>query len=113
MPSPATGYFRPGRSWLHRRDPSTKIRALLWAIVAAFVLPTPIAAALLVLVMAAAWSVGLLVPLLRSLIDGAGDAPQVKTFVIGQGVEDGGRVAPFRLDEGLRSWSPVAARALD
>lgn len=55
----------------------------------------------------------LLVPLLRIRVDGAGDAPQVKTFVIGQGVEDGGRVAPFRLDEGLRSWSPVAARALD
>ena len=58
-------------------------------------------------------SMALLVPLLRVRVDGAEDAPVVRTFVIGQGLADGGRVAPFRLDEGMRSWEPVAARALD
>lgn len=58
-------------------------------------------------------NMALLVPLLRIRLDGAGDAPIVRTFVVGQGVADGGRVAPFRLDEGMRSWEPVAARALD
>lgn len=55
----------------------------------------------------------LFVPLLRVRIDNAGDDPLVRTFVIGQGVPDGGRVSPFRLDEGPRSYQPIAARALD
>ncbi|UOR15525.1 hypothetical protein [Qipengyuania aquimaris] len=55
----------------------------------------------------------LFVPLLRVRLDGAGEGPLVKTFVIGQGVPDGGRVSPFRLDDGPRSYQPIAARALD
>ena len=55
----------------------------------------------------------LFVPLLRVRIDGAGEEVLVKTFVIGQGVPDGGRVSPFRLDDGPRSYEPIAARALD
>ncbi|MBT8427889.1 MAG: hypothetical protein KJO02_07655 [Erythrobacter sp.] len=55
----------------------------------------------------------LFVPLLRMRIDGAGEEVLVKTFVIGQGVSDGGRVSPFRLDDGPRSYEPIAARALD
>ena len=55
----------------------------------------------------------LFVPLLRVRIDGLGQEPLVKTFVIGQGVPDGGRVSPFRLDDGPRSYQPIAARALD
>lgn len=55
----------------------------------------------------------LFVPLLRVRVDGAGNEPVVRTFVVGQGVPDGGRVTPFRIDEGPRSYSPVAARALD
>lgn len=55
----------------------------------------------------------LFVPLLRVRVDGVGDEPLVKTFVIGQGVPDGERVSPFRLDEGPRSYQPIAARALD
>ncbi|MBX7513329.1 hypothetical protein K3179_02080 [Qipengyuania sp. GH38] len=58
-------------------------------------------------------SMVLLVPLLRLKVADARGEPQVRTFVIGQGEANAGRVAPFRLDEGLRSWSPVAARALD
>ena len=55
----------------------------------------------------------LLVPLLRVRIDGAGEDPLARTFVIGQGVPDGGRLQPFRLDEGPRSYQPIAQRALD
>ncbi|WP_100260705.1 hypothetical protein [Qipengyuania seohaensis] len=55
----------------------------------------------------------LLVPLLRVKVSDARGEPKVQTFVVGQGEANGGRVAPFRLDEGLRSWSPIAARALD
>lgn len=58
-------------------------------------------------------SAALFVPLLRVRIDGAGSEPVVRTFVVGQGVPDGGRVMPFRIDEGPRSYAPVAARALD
>ena len=58
-------------------------------------------------------SAALIVPLLRVRLDVAGEEPVVRTFVIGQGVPGGGRVAPFRLDDGPRSYAPVAARALD
>lgn len=54
----------------------------------------------------------LLVPLLRVRVDGAGAEPLVRTFVIGQGVPDGGRLQPFRLDEGPRSYQPIAQREL-
>jgi energy-coupling factor transport system permease protein len=65
--SVATGYFRPGDSWLHRRNPVTKLLALGWVLVAAFLLPPAILAALVVAVAVAAWSVGLLGALVRSL----------------------------------------------
>ena len=55
----------------------------------------------------------LFVPLLRLRIDGATPEPLVKTFVIGLGMPGGGRVMPFRIDEGPRSYEPIAARALD
>lgn len=58
-------------------------------------------------------SASLFVPLLRVRIDLADGEPVLRTFVVGQGVPDGGRVTPFRLDEGPRSYAPVAARALD
>ncbi len=54
----------------------------------------------------------LLVPLMRVRIDGPGGTALVKTFVVGQGVPDGGRVQPFRLDEGPRSYAPIAQREL-
>ncbi len=67
MTSVATGYFRPGDSWLHRRNPLTKLLALGWVLVAAFLLPPPFLAALVLAVGLAAWTVGLLGPLARSL----------------------------------------------
>ncbi|WP_435202814.1 LPXTG cell wall anchor domain-containing protein [Qipengyuania sp. 902] len=54
----------------------------------------------------------LLVPLMRVRVDGAGDGALVKTFVVGQGQPDGGRVQPFRLDEPPRSYAPIAQREL-
>ncbi|MFI5255089.1 MAG: energy-coupling factor transporter transmembrane component T family protein [Candidatus Limnocylindrales bacterium] len=62
----AAGYFRPGASWLHRRHPTTKLLALAWLIVGAFVLPPGPSAAIVAVVMAGAASVGLLGPLLRA-----------------------------------------------
>ncbi|WP_279350413.1 hypothetical protein [Erythrobacter litoralis] len=55
----------------------------------------------------------LMVPLLRVRLDREGDEPVVRTFVVGQGFPGGGKLAPFRLDEGPRSYSPLGARALD
>ncbi len=54
----------------------------------------------------------LLVPLLRVRIDGPQGDALLKTFVVGQGVPGGGRVQPFRLDEGPRSYAPIAQREL-
>jgi energy-coupling factor transport system permease protein len=44
----ASGYYRPGESWLHRRNPITKLLGLGWVVLAAFVLP-PAALPLLIL----------------------------------------------------------------
>ncbi|MEZ5680233.1 MAG: hypothetical protein R3E14_02945 [Erythrobacter sp.] len=54
----------------------------------------------------------LLVPLMRVRVDGAGEGALVKTFVVGQGMPDGGRVQPFPLDEAPRSYAPIAHREL-
>ena len=62
----AAGYFRPGASWLHRRHPATKLLALAWLLVAAFVLPPLGSVVLVVAVVAGTASAGLLVPLLRA-----------------------------------------------
>ena len=58
-------------------------------------------------------SASLIVPLLRVRLDRAEEPPIVKTFVVGQGIPGGGRVAPFRLEDGPRSYAPVAAREID
>jgi len=67
MVSPATGYYRPGDSWLHRRDPLTKLLAVGWVLLAAFLLPPLSLAALAALVLVAAATTGLVRPLLRAL----------------------------------------------
>jgi energy-coupling factor transport system permease protein len=63
----AVGYFRPGDSWLHRRNPLTKLLALGWLLVAAFLLPALVLIGLVTAVLLIAWSVHLLPQLLRSL----------------------------------------------
>jgi energy-coupling factor transport system permease protein len=66
MPA-ATGYYLPGESWLHRRNPLTKLLALAWVLVAAFLLPSWVLPILVVLVTAAAWSAGVLPNLVRAM----------------------------------------------
>jgi energy-coupling factor transport system permease protein len=67
MSSPATGYFRPGDSWIHRRNPATKVLVVAWVLLAAFILPQAVLGGLAVLVILAAATAGLFVPLVRSL----------------------------------------------
>jgi len=65
--STTAGYFRSGGSWLHRRNPITKLMALIWIILTAFLLP-PAAIVVLVAGLAAmAASIGLLPALVKSL----------------------------------------------
>lgn len=66
MPA-ATGYYRPGDSWLHRRNPLTKLLGLGFVLLAAFLLPNVVLAPMAVACLVAAASAGLLGPVLRSL----------------------------------------------
>ena len=54
----------------------------------------------------------LLVPLLRVRVDGAGEGALVKTYVVGRTAEHGGKVQPFRLDDGPRSYQSIGQREL-
>ena len=67
MAEATTGYYRSGESWLHRRSPITKLLALGLVLLASFVLPPAALAPLLVVVVLAGWSAGLLRPMLASL----------------------------------------------
>ena len=56
----------------------------------------------------------LLVPLMRLRATARDAIPFGRTFAVGQVADNGSsRLQPFRLDEGLRSWEPLAQRALD
>lgn len=63
----SSGYFRPGDSWLHRRNPVTKLLLLGWILLAAFALPPTVLPGLAGLVLLAAASTGMLRPVLSSL----------------------------------------------
>jgi energy-coupling factor transport system permease protein len=65
--SGATGYFHIGDSWLHQRNPFTKLLALGWVLLAAFLLPPFVLAILGGLILLAAATSGLLAAVLRSL----------------------------------------------
>jgi energy-coupling factor transport system permease protein len=65
--SAAAGYFRPGDSWLHRRNPVTKLLALFWVIFAAFLLPSPALVVLVGMLAVAAASTCLLRSVVRNL----------------------------------------------
>ena len=67
MSSTATGYYRAGASWLHRRNPTTKLLALFWIILATFLLPPASLVVIAAAIGAAAASASLLTPLVRSL----------------------------------------------
>ena len=65
--SATTGYFIAGSSWLHRRNPLTKLLALALVLLAAFLLPPTVLIVLAVLVVATVWSAGLLRPTARAM----------------------------------------------
>lgn len=65
--SAATGYFVAGSSWLHRRNPLTKLLGLLLILLASFMLPPLALPILFVAILAAVWSAGLLRPALLSM----------------------------------------------
>jgi energy-coupling factor transport system permease protein len=67
MASAATGYFRPGATWLHRRNPVTKLLGLAFVLVAAFLLPPLSLVVLGAALLLGAASVGLLGAVLGSL----------------------------------------------
>jgi len=63
----ATGYFLAGSSWLHRRNPLTKLMALGLVLLAVFLLPPLVLPILAIVVTLVAWSAGLLRPVLRAM----------------------------------------------
>ena len=65
--SATTGYFVAGSSWLHRRHPLTKLLAMAFVLLAAFLLPPLILPVLAVAIVVAIWSAGLLRPAVRAL----------------------------------------------
>jgi energy-coupling factor transport system permease protein len=65
--SATTGYFVAGSSWLHRRNPLTKLLALGLILLAAFLLPPVAIPILLVAIFAAVSSAGILRPTVVSM----------------------------------------------
>lgn len=65
--SVTTGYFVAGSTWLHRRNPLTKLLALALILLCAFLLPPVILPILAIAIAAAAWSAGLLRPMARAM----------------------------------------------
>jgi energy-coupling factor transport system permease protein len=63
----AAGYYRPGTSWLHRRNPLTKLLWLLLVLLVAFVLPPVVLPVLITLLVGVAASAGLLGAVVRGL----------------------------------------------
>jgi energy-coupling factor transport system permease protein len=65
--SSTSGYFVAGSSWLHRRNPLTKLLAVAFVLLSAFLLPPPVLVGLAVVVAAAAWSAGLVRSMVRAM----------------------------------------------
>ena len=65
--SATIGYFVAGSSWLHRRNPLTKLLALALILLSAFLLPPVFLVGLIVVIVAALWSAGLLRPTARAM----------------------------------------------
>ena len=65
--STATGYYRPGTSWLHRRNPLTKLLAVALVLLATFLLSAVVLPFLFALLVVVAWSTGLGRDILRAL----------------------------------------------
>jgi energy-coupling factor transport system permease protein len=65
--SATTGYFLSGESWLHQRNPLTKLLGLGLVLLAAFLLPPLVLVPLTGALIALGWSTGLLGPMVRAL----------------------------------------------
>ncbi len=65
--STATGYYRAGTSWLHRRNPLTKLLAVAWVLLATFLLSPVVLPVLAVVLGVVAWSTGLGGAIIRAL----------------------------------------------
>src|SRR5678816_3566911 len=65
--SATTGYFVAGASWLHRRNPLTKLLALGLVLLAAFLLPPIVLPLLVAIIVLVAWSAALLGPMVRAM----------------------------------------------
>ena len=61
------GYFVGGSSWLHRRNPVTKLLGLALVLLAAFLLPPVVLPILGIAIVAVAWSAHLLRPMARAM----------------------------------------------
>jgi energy-coupling factor transport system permease protein len=66
MPA-TTGYYVAGSSWLHRRNPLTKLLALALVLLATFLLPPTVLPVLVAIILVVVWSAGLLRPTLRAM----------------------------------------------
>ncbi len=65
--SSATGYYRAGTSWLHRRNPITKLLAVALVLLATFLLPPVVLPVIGVVLLVAAWSTGVGGDIVRAL----------------------------------------------
>lgn len=65
--STATGYYRAGTSWLHRRNPITKLLAVALVLLATFILPPVVLPIVGAVLLVAAWSTGLGLDIVRAL----------------------------------------------
>ena len=65
--STATGYYRTGDSWLHRRNPITKLLADALVLLATFLLPAMILPVIGAILAVVAWSTGLGRAIIRAL----------------------------------------------
>ncbi len=65
--STATGYYQAGDSWLHRRNPMTKLLGVALALIATFILPPLVLPVIALIVVAIAWSTGLGRQIIRAL----------------------------------------------
>jgi energy-coupling factor transport system permease protein len=112
----ASGYYRAGSSWLHRRNPVTKLLGLAWVVLAAFVLPPlalPLLAAACLLLAAASGLGGSVVRALRIPAVLLGSILVVNALFFPGAVDVLARLGPLALPrEGLDFGLTSAGRVL-
>jgi energy-coupling factor transport system permease protein len=112
----ASGYYRPGDSCLHRRNPVTKLLGLAWVILAAFLLPPVALPILAVACLALATANGLGRSVVRALRIPAvliASILVVNAFFFPGAVDVIARVGPIALSwDGIRFGLVTAGRVL-